>query len=138
GRTFHRADTGGLQRAIFVRRGALAAGDHRPGVTHALAGRRGDTGDVGHHRLAHVACDVRGCSLLVATADLADHHDALGLRVALEQLDHVDEVHAAHRIAADAHAGALPQADLRGLVDRLVGERAGTRHDAHAALLVDE
>ena len=47
---------------------------------------------------------------LVAAADLADHHDAFGLRVAFEQLEHVDEVHAAHRIAADADAGALAQA----------------------------
>jgi hypothetical protein len=31
----------------------------------------------------------------VAAADLADHDDAFGLRVALEQLEHVDEVHAA-------------------------------------------
>ena len=82
-----------------------------PGVAHALAGRRRDAGDIGHDRLGDEAADeVRG-RLLVAAADLAHQNDAFGLRIALEQLEHVDEVHAAHRIAADADAGALPEAD---------------------------
>ena len=41
----------------------------------------GDAGDVGHHRLVHVRADVIGRGLLVAAADLADHHDAFGLRI---------------------------------------------------------
>src|SRR5690606_5972939 len=61
-----------------------------------------------------------------------------GLRITFEEFEHVDEVHAAHGIAADADAGALPEAGVRGLEHGFVGERAGTRHDADAALLVDE
>ena len=76
--------------------------------------------------------------LLVAAADLAHHDDAFGVRVAFEQLQHVDEIHAAHRIAADADAGALAEALVGGLEHRLIGEGAGARHDADLALLVDE
>ncbi len=67
--------------------------------------------------------ELRG-GLFIAAADLADQHDALGLRIALEELEHVHEVHAAHRIAADADAGALPEARVGGLEDRFIGERA--------------
>ncbi len=138
GRRAHRRDAGMLEGRVLVRRGALAAGDHRAGVAHALAGRRRDAGDVGDHRLADVAVDELGRRLLVAAADLADHDDALRLRVVLEQAQHVDEVHAAHRVAADADAGALAEAEARGLEHRLVGQRAGARHDADPAGLVDE
>ena len=37
-------------------------------------------------------------------ADLADHDDAFGLRIVLEQLEAVDEVRAVDRVAADADA----------------------------------
>ncbi len=70
-------------------------------------------------------------------ADLADHHDALRLRVGQEQLEHLDEVRALHRVAADPDARALPQPRRRGLRDRLVGERAGAADDAHRAAPVD-
>ena len=107
-------------------------------MTHALARRRRHAGDVGHHRLADMLTDEGGRGFLVAAADLAHHDDAFGLRILFEQLQHVDEVHAAHRIAADADASALAQAVVGGLKYRLVGQRAGARHDAHPALLVDE
>ena len=107
-------------------------------MAHALARRSRDACDVGHHRLGDKLGDVGRRSFFVAAADLADHDDAFGLRVALEQLDDIDEVHAAHRIATDAHAGALTQAVLGGLVHSLVSERARTRDDADAALLMDE
>jgi hypothetical protein len=73
-----------------------------------------------------------------AAADLADHDDALGLRVFLEQLEAVDEVHAVDRVAADADAGGLAEAVVGRLVHRFVGQRAGARHDADLARLVDE
>src|SRR5262249_60908258 len=41
------------------------------------------------------------------------------------------------RVAADADAGALSQAEARELVNRLVGERAALRDDADAAFLAD-
>src|SRR5580700_5444981 len=60
------------------------------------------------------------------------------LPIALEQFDHVDEIHASHRVAADANAGALPQTVVRRLKYGLIGEGAGARHDPHAAALVNE
>jgi hypothetical protein len=45
--------------------------------------------------------------------------------------------HAVDRVAADADAGALAEAGLRGLVHGFVGQRAGARHDADLARLVD-
>src|SRR5688572_2991228 len=107
-------------------------------MAHALARRRGHARDVGHHGPGHVAADEIGRGFLVRAADLAHHDDALGLRIAFEQLEHVDEVHAANRVTADAHAGALAEPGVGGLENGLIGERAGARHDADAALLVDE
>src|SRR5438874_980658 len=97
---FHGSAPSALPRASYR---ALAARDDRPGVAHALAGRCGEPGDIGHHGLAHELSDVLSGRLLVAAADFADEDDPLGARIALEELEHVDEVHAAHRIAADAH-----------------------------------
>src|SRR5215475_10715292 len=82
--------------------------------------------------------DVTRRRLLVAAADLSHQDDALGPGIALEEFEHVDEVHAAHRIAADADAGALAEPDARRLEDRLIGEGARARHDPDPALLVDE
>ena len=53
-------------------------------MAHGLAGRRGEARDVGDHRLGHVGDDVLRRLLLGVTADLAAHHDQLGLRVVLE------------------------------------------------------
>jgi hypothetical protein len=47
-----------------------------------------------------------------------------------KQLEAVDEVHAAHRIAADTDAGTLAEAVVGGLEDGFVGQRAGARDDA--------
>src|SRR5690606_9086465 len=106
-------------------------------MAHALAGRRGDARDIGDDRLRHVRRDVLGRGLLVGAADLADHHDAAGRRVRLEELEAVDEVHAADRIAADADARRLTETARRRLPDRLVGERARARDDADRARLMD-
>src|SRR3569623_1880237 len=121
----------------LVLRATLAAGDDGAGMAHAFAGRRGDAGNIGHHRLAHTGPDVIGCVFLSRAADFTDHNDALGLTVLLEQLEAVDEMGALDRIAADTDTGALAEAVLRGLMHGFVGERAGARHDADAALLVN-
>ena len=57
--------------------------------------------------------------------------------IVVEQPHDVDVLQAVDRIAADADAGRLSEPQVHQLADRLVGERAGTRHDADAALLVD-
>ena len=74
---------------------------------------------------------------LGAAADLADHDDRLGRVVGEEQLEHVDEVGAVDRIAADADRGGLAEADLGGLEHRLIGQRARAADDADRALLED-
>ena len=138
GRRLHGARAGLVERAVLVRRGALAARDDGARMAHAFAGRRGHAGDVRDDRLGDVLADeIRG-GFFIGAADLADHDDAFGLRIALKELQHVDEVHAAHRIAADADAGALAEALVSRLEHGLVGQRARARHDADAALLVDE
>ena len=85
-----------------------------------------------------VTClDEGGRLLLGGAADLADHHDRVGVRVVLEQPQHVDEVGAVDRVAADADARRLAEPALGELVDGLVGQRAAARDDADVPGLVD-
>ena len=63
--------------------------------------------------------------------------NAVRVRVGLEQLEDIDEVHAADGISADADARRLADAERRELTDRFVRERAGARHDADVADLVN-
>src|SRR6185436_3915627 len=126
-----------LEGRKLLRRRTLAARDDRAGMPHTLAGRRRDAGDVADDRLLDVLREVFGRGFLVGAADLDDHDDALRRGVFLEQRDAVDEVHAAHGVAADADASALPQAAQRRLIDGLVRQRSRTRHDADRARLVD-
>src|SRR3546814_13723792 len=67
-------------------------------------------------------------------ADLADHDDRLGGFVGEEKLQHIDEVGAVHRIAADDDGSGLSTDRSGGLVDRLIGERARPAEDADRAL----
>src|SRR6202000_638326 len=88
-------------------------------------------------RLLDVFADEFGRFFFRAAADFADHDDAFGLRIVLEQLQAVDEVQAVDRVAADADAGGLAQAFVGGLEHGFIGQRARTRHDADLARLVD-
>src|SRR4051812_47149991 len=124
-----------LERLRLGRGRALRAGYDRARVTHGLAGRGGEAGDVGDDRLGDVLGDEVGGLLLGRAADLARHHDQLGLRVLLEQRDDVDEARARHRVAADADDARVAEAALGQLVADLVGQRAGARDDADVALL---
>src|SRR5690606_38933991 len=137
GRRAHGGNTRGFQRRVLVLGAALAAADDGAGVAHAFARRRGEARNVAYHRLGHVGLDVPGSLFLGGAADLAHHDDALGLRVGLEQLQAVDEGHAVDRVTADAHAGALAEANVGGLLDRLIGQRAGAGDDADGARHVD-
>ena len=108
-------------------------------MSHASTRRRRAARDEPHHGLRRVSVllqPLRGV-LLRRAADLADHHDALRLRIVREALQTVDEVRAVERIAADAHHRRLAQAVLRRLRHRLVRQRARARHHADLALLVD-
>src|SRR6202043_4263006 len=88
--------------------GSRGAGDDGPGVTHGLARRSREAGDVGEHRLLPVLADECGSFLLFVAADLADHDDQLCLRIVLELCEHVDERGANNRIAADADDRRVP------------------------------
>ena len=60
-----------------------------------------------------------------------------GVGIVDENVEAVDEVCSVEGVASDADAEGLAQAHGRRLVDSLVGQGAGPRHDADAALLVD-
>lgn len=134
-------DARGLERGDLAVSTALAAGDDGAGVAHAPAGRRGDAGDEGDDGLLLLLVGLAqevGRILLGGAADLADHDDAVSLRVLEEDLQAVDEVRAAEGVAADADDERLAQAGLCRLVDGFVGQGAGAGDDADAAALVDE
>ena len=110
-------------------------------MAHAAAFRRGAACDETGGRLPAAALFLIGQELrgffFGRAADLADHDDRLGFRVGQEHLQHVDMFGALDRVAADAHGSRLAKAHVRGLLDRLIGQRARTRHHADAAALVD-
>src|SRR2546422_923438 len=76
-------------------------------------------------------------NVLSVNPDLADHHDGGGPRVVVEQAQGVRMVRADDRVAADADAGGLADAEGRELGHRLVGEGPGTAHHPHRPALVD-
>src|ERR1700746_3033057 len=88
-----------------------------------LSSRGGDPAHVADARLGHVLLDEPPGPFLGVAADLADHHDGVGLRVLLERLQAVDVRRPDHRVAADADRGG--EADVAQLVHHLVGQRAG-------------
>src|SRR5687768_15084761 len=59
------ADAVRLEGLLLRLSGAGGAGDDRPGVAHGLAGRGGETGDVGDDRLRHLGFDEGGGLLLL-------------------------------------------------------------------------
>jgi hypothetical protein len=59
------------------------------------------------------------------------------LGIFVEERENVDEVHSADRVAADADASRLADAEGSELADRLVGEGAGARNDADVARQMD-
>ena len=127
-------DAGALHGGGLGFRVALAAGNDRAGVAHAAAWRGGAACDEAGHRLlaallGFVDQELRGV-FFGGAADLADHHDRLGLGIGEEELKAFDEIHALDRIAADAERGGLAEPFARGLEHRLIGERAGARHNA--------
>src|ERR1043166_3108538 len=107
-------------------------------MTHAAARRRGGTGDKADHRLfAARGFYQRRAVLLGGAADLADLDDRLGLVVGEKHLEHVGEIEAVNRVAANADATRLPEPSGSGLRHRLVGQGAGARDDADLAAAMD-
>src|SRR6267143_1680577 len=121
---------------LFLR-GALAAGDDGAGVAHAFPRRRGNAGDEADDRFFHVVLRPARRDLLVRAADLAHHDHRLGLRVVVEHAQNVDVLQSVDRVAADADAARLAEADFHQLPDRFISQRPGARHDPHRPLPVD-
>ena len=128
-------DADGLEGLLLGRGGAGRARDDRAGVAHGLALGGGEARDVADDRLGDVVLDVVGGTLLGVAADLADHHDRIGLRVLLEGLEAVDVRRADDRVAADADRGR--EAEVAQLEHHLVGQRARLGHQPDAAALGD-
>src|SRR5579862_5105287 len=80
--------------------------------------------------LLHVRFHKLGGGFFGVAANLANHDHGLGLRIAIEQVERVDEIRADNRIPADADGGRLSNAALGELMHRFVGQRAGARDDA--------
>ena len=137
GGAFGDFDAGRFEGGDFFGGGAFAAGDDRAGVAHALAGGSSLAGDEGGHRLGDVLLGERGGFFFGGAADFAHHEDGFGLVVGLVELQEVDEGRADDRVAAEADASGLAEAEVRELPDGFVGERAAAAHDADGALLVD-
>ena len=92
-------------------------------MAHLLAFGGGETGDVGDDRLGHVLLGPCGGVLFGESADLADHHDGLGVGVGFECLQRLQQRRADDRIAAGPEARGEP--DVGQLAHELVGEGAG-------------
>uniref|UniRef100_A0A0N5A4I4 NAD-specific glutamate dehydrogenase n=1 Tax=Parastrongyloides trichosuri TaxID=131310 RepID=A0A0N5A4I4_PARTI len=135
------ADARGLHRSDLGFRIALAARDDGAGVAHGAAlGRRAARDEAGHRLLTALLGFVDqelGGVFFSRAADFADHDDRLGFIVGEEHFQHVDELGALDRIAADTDSSRLAEAFVRGLEHCLIGQGAGTRYDTHLALLED-
>src|SRR5690606_10008673 len=137
GKTLHRLDAGILEGCKLLGSGTLAAGNDCTRVAHSLAGRGGDSGNIRDDWLADIGLDVGRCLFLCRAADLADHDNCFGLVVLLEQGQDIDEAGARNRVTADAHAGRLPETEVRGLFDRLVGQSSRAGDNSYTTLLVN-
>src|SRR5208337_4380741 len=115
----------------------LAAADDGAGVSHAASGRRSCAGDESRHRLFAVHFDPIGGFFLGAAANLADHDNAVRVRVGIEQFDDIQVRGAVHRVAADTDTGALAGAAGGDLPDRFIGQSPATRDHANVAFLVN-
>lgn len=84
-----------------------------------------------------VLAEPLGSTFLVLTADFSNHNDTLGLWVVHEAFKNVNKVSAFEGISANSDNGRLAQPVLRCLVDSLISQGAGTRHNSNLSLVVD-
>jgi len=73
-------------------------------MAHAPPRRRGLARDNATRVFFMCALDVVGGSFLGVPANLSDHNHSLGLRIAVEQLERIQEMSADDRVTADAIA----------------------------------
>ncbi len=79
-----------LQCLDFGCSGAFTTGDDGSGVAHAASGRRGGAGDECSNGFGAVLADPFCGFFFGATANFADHDDALGIGVGFEHFDDVE------------------------------------------------
>lgn len=84
-----------------------------------------------------VCAEPLGSTFLVLTTDFSNHNDTLGLWVVHEAFKNINKVSAFEGISANSDNGRLAQSELRCLVDSLVSQGAGTRHNTDLSLVVD-
>jgi len=99
-------DASGFHGRNFAFRITPAAGNDGTGMTHAAAGRRGAAGNESDHGLlaatfGFIGKELSGVLFGRAT-NLADHDDRFGRLVGQKHRQHVDELGALDRVAADA------------------------------------
>src|SRR5579864_2324739 len=121
----------------LLRGGSLPAGNDGAGMAHTASRRSGLPRDEAHNRLLHVLLHELGSEFFGVTADFTDHDDSFCFRIAVEEIESVDKIGADDGIAADADGGRLPNAALRKLMHRLVGQRPRARHNANRSFFVD-
>src|ERR1700722_17614197 len=137
GRRGAHGDAGVFHRGDFVLGLATASGNDRACVTHAAAGRSGLACDESYDRLFHVGLDVRGGGLLRAASDFAYHDDGVRVGILVKEANRVGEGGADDRVASDAYAGGLADAELGELTDRFIRQRAGPGDDADVPFLMN-
>ena len=127
-----------LEGRDLVLRLARAARDDRAGVAHSLPRRGSLAGDESRHRLGKFArcLELRGLLFGIA-ADLAHHQHGVRVRVRLKERECVDEARPVDRVAADAHARALADAEVGELPHALVRQRARSADHANPPRLVN-
>src|SRR5690606_28610327 len=83
------------------------------------------------------ALEELGRIFLSRTTAFTDHDARLGFAVGQEHFQHVNEVGALDRIAADTDTSGAAAAFVRGLEHCFIGKRAGTGNNTHRTLLED-
>src|SRR5687767_3924396 len=106
-------------------------------MTHAATGRRRGACDKRGDRLPAIGFDPFSCLFLSRAADLANHDDAVRIRIVIEHSDHIEMRRPVDWIAANANASGLTNTALGKLPDRLVGQRAAPRDNADVAALMN-
>ena len=108
-------------------------------MSHSSAGRCSLSCNETHHRQVPVVVggEPLSCILLGFTANLSDHDDAFSLWVVDESGQNIDEVGTVERIASNSNHSGLSEVVVRCLIDSLVGQGAGPRHDTNLSLLMN-
>ena len=90
-RTFGDCDSGGLECRNLIRRGSFSTRNDGSGMAHAPARRRRPSRDKAYDRLLHMGLHKGRSFLFCQPADFANHHDAVRIRVVIEQAQRVHE-----------------------------------------------